>query len=61
MADASGLGGENEPALTVRQLKARLTRYGYAIVEVGQFQVVIGVFERVATKPRRMRKEVKPS
>jgi hypothetical protein len=68
MADATGLGSENEPALTPRQLKARLVRdvdagnrYGYAIVEVGQFQVVIGVFERVTPKARRARKEVRPS
>ena len=43
--DATGLGGESEPALTRDQF-AKLVRpgYGYAIIEAGQFQVKIGVF-----------------
>lgn len=49
--DKSGFGAENEPALTLRAFKARVSdafwkgdRFGYAIIEEGQFQVVVGVF-----------------
>lgn len=45
--DSSGWGAQNEPALTfgefVQVVKAN-PDYRYAIVEAGQFQVVIGVF-----------------
>ena len=55
-ADATGMGGETEPALTIGQLTIRVLeirdsyeelglQVGFAIVETGQFQVVIGVFE----------------
>ena len=51
--DTSGLGSENEPALTTGQFKEKLLElhnandgYGYAIVEEGQFQVYVGVFEK---------------
>jgi len=44
-ADKSGLGTDDEPALSTRQLKARLrVGYGYAIIEEGQFQVYLGEF-----------------
>jgi hypothetical protein len=66
LCDSSGLGADYEPALSIRQLKAKLsahtasaTEYGYAVVEAGQFQVHLGVFERTArvraTRPRRSR------
>lgn len=43
--DASGFGGENEPALSVRQFANKLSPdFAYAIVEAGQFQVKIGVY-----------------
>jgi hypothetical protein len=49
MVDKSGFGSENEPALTVRQFALRLQHgKAYAIVEEGQFQVIIGVFEPAA-------------
>jgi hypothetical protein len=49
MVDKSGFGSENEPALTVRQFALRLQHgKAYAIVEEGQFQVVIGVFDHAA-------------
>lgn len=49
--DATGMGYESEPALTVRALKEKLKAglehgYGYAILEAGQFQVYVGVFKR---------------
>ena len=51
MADASGFGAEWEPALTPRQVRQwcaeRVSKdptAGFAIIEVGQFQVVIGYF-----------------
>jgi len=55
--DSSGFGGEGEPALTPGQLRARVKEimargdeegktYGFAITEVGQFQLYVGVFER---------------
>jgi hypothetical protein len=52
--DSSGFGAENESALTPKQLiKALLelydkdSGYGYAIIEVGQFQVYLGIFRRI--------------
>lgn len=52
--DKTGMGREDEPALTIHQLNCRLEQdtaaclgYGYAIVEEGEFQIVVGVFERV--------------
>jgi hypothetical protein len=49
--DKSGFGAEDEPALTVRGFQSWMARYddkpgiGWAIIEEGQFQVVIGRFE----------------
>jgi len=47
-----GMGSDNEPAMTVPQFIKSLSelwnkndKLGYAIVETGQFQVKIGVFE----------------
>jgi len=56
--DTSGFGGEGEMALSSRQLREELKRllavaakagdtYGFALVEVGQFQGYIGVFSKV--------------
>lgn len=53
-ADSSGFGAPDEPALTPAQLKDELRRLveahgsdvGFAIIEAGQFQVHIGVFDR---------------
>ena len=57
--DSSGFGGEHEPALTPRQfLEMAKPGYGYGIVEAGQFQVHIGVFETTGGKrvhPERVR------
>lgn len=45
--DASGFGRPGEPALTLREFIERLKPgLAYAIVEAGQFQVKIGVFEK---------------
>jgi hypothetical protein len=55
-ADATGWGAEDEPALTVGQLETKINEIraaydedgngvGFGIVEVGQFQVYVGVFE----------------
>ena len=45
--DKSGLGRRDEPALTFVQFLATVeVGYGYAIIEEGQFQVVIGKFTR---------------
>ncbi len=58
--DSSGFGAPDEPALTVDQLRAKLRELhaaepglGYAITEVGQFQVYLGVFERVQPRAKR--------
>ena len=46
--DSSGCGATDEPALTSEQFIAELkVGYGYAITEVGQFQVYIGEFKKV--------------
>ena len=49
--DSSGMGGEDEAALSVRQLRTKLLErvkadetYGFAITEAGQFQVYLGVY-----------------
>jgi hypothetical protein len=43
--DSSGLGADDEPALSVNQLLARLRPgYAYAIIEAGQFQLYLGEF-----------------
>lgn len=55
MADTSGFGSPDEPADTPEQLRERIERelrenpdaaIGWAIIEVGQFQVVIGQFRK---------------
>lgn len=46
--DSSGFGREDEPALTIEQLLDKLqSGKGYAITEVGQFQLYVGEFEKV--------------
>ena len=45
MVDSSGFGGTDEPALTFEQFVGRVVpRRGYAIIEEGQFQVIVGEF-----------------
>lgn len=45
--DATSLSGEDEIAMSVEEFaKWLVPNYGYAIVEEGQFQVTIGVFEK---------------
>lgn len=58
--DHSGWGAPNEPALTLDQFKAELNRriredatIGYAIVEVGPFQLYIGTFKRKGKRARK--------
>jgi len=47
--DSSGFGSRNEPALTYEQLIETLeVGKGYAIIEVGQFQVYVGVFDKAS-------------
>ena len=51
--DASGFGEEGEPALTFDEFIALASAnpgLGWAIVEQGQFQVVIGAFRKNARK-----------
>lgn len=46
--DNSGFGSEGEPALTIGQFLAKVkSGLGYAVVEEGQFQIYIGVFEKI--------------
>jgi len=59
MVDHSGFGTPGERADTPEQFRARLLRLyradptlGYGIVEVGQFQLFVGVFKRAA-RPRK--------
>jgi hypothetical protein len=47
--DSSGFGSEGEPALTIWAFKAYVQEhlnqaYHYAVIESGEFQVVVGVF-----------------
>jgi hypothetical protein len=55
--DSSGFSGENEPALTLGQLKEKMKDcisagniFGYGIVECGQFQLHLGVYQKKSTK-----------
>ena len=50
-----GMGSENEPAMTINQFIHSLSeiwnknkRLGFGIVETGQFQVKIGIFQKAA-------------
>ena len=47
--DSSGFGETGEAALTIRQFIGKIKgSHGYAITEVGQFQVYIGEYEKEA-------------
>jgi hypothetical protein len=51
MVDSSGFGAPGEGALTFQEFAEYIQRhpgYGYGILEAGQFQVCIGVFEKIA-------------
>ena len=46
---SSGFSGKNEPALAfdeIVDLVMAMPKVGWAIVEAGQFQVVVGAFRR---------------
>jgi hypothetical protein len=64
--DKSGLGGENEPAMTLGKLVSWVQHhvdrgYGYGLTSEGQFQVYVGVFEPLeGTKVRRKRRLANP-
>ena len=46
--DNSGFGSEGEAALTPGQFLAKVEKgKGYAVIEQGQFQVYIGVFDAI--------------
>ena len=46
--DSSGLGAEDEPALTIdRFIKCLKPGRGYAVIEAGQFQVIVGEFKKL--------------
>lgn len=46
--DNSGLGASDEPALTFVQFLGKVKQgYGYAIGEVGQFQLYINEYKRI--------------
>lgn len=45
--DSSGFGGVAEAALTIDQFHHRIKAgFGYGVVDAGQFQVHVGVFEK---------------
>lgn len=45
--DKTGLGRDWEPALTAKALKERIkVGMGYAIIQEGEFQAVVGEFEK---------------
>ena len=58
LVDATGMGLESEPVLTIPALKHKISdliiegkEYGYAIISCGQFRVVVGVFEKLTPTP----------
>jgi len=45
--DHSGFGRPGEPALTIKEFHATIKAgLGYGVVEAGQFQLFVGVFEK---------------
>jgi hypothetical protein len=56
LVDSSGFGGRGELAMTVSQFAEFVQRhpgYGYGIIEAGQFQIVLGVYQvKANTKVR---------
>ena len=47
--DKTGMGDDDEPALTTRQFIDRLVvGHGYALTEEGQFQVYVGEYVRLS-------------
>jgi len=52
--DSSGFGSESEPAMTFgafcKKVRERGPGYAYAITEVGQFQVYVGVYVKGGNK-----------
>lgn len=47
--DKSGWGSDSEPALSSGQFMAKVKEgLGYALIQEGQFQVYIGVFEKTS-------------
>ncbi len=60
LCDKTGWGTEHERALTLSELKAKLTEhmnqgnpYSYATIEEGQFQIVLGVFQKRTKKKKK--------
>lgn len=61
--DKSGWGAPGELALTIRQLQDKMLEYhragktyGYGMIEEGQFQCYVGVFEQVVKITKKTRK-----
>ncbi len=56
LVDKTGFGLEREPALTIqglmRWIRSMGPGHGYAIIEEGEFQVVVGRFEPTGRGPR---------
>lgn len=53
LVDNSGFGQDDEPALTIEQFyKEILAGRGYGVIDAGQFQVQVGVFERGKFVPK---------
>ena len=58
--DSSGWGREDEPALTIDQFDVVVQEHvgaGWAVTEAGQFQVVVGRFEKTAEHPTKRRQD----
>ncbi len=57
LVDKTGMGSEDEPALTICGLLAWVREhgpgFGYAIISEGQFQVVVGRFQYVNGRGRK--------
>ncbi|KKN02463.1 hypothetical protein LCGC14_1117400 [marine sediment metagenome] len=46
--DSNGLGSDYDPALSIDQFYDKVKAgFGYATTDAGQFQVHVGVFERI--------------
>jgi len=57
--DSSGLGRDDEPALSFQQFEAKVREYlakdgvyGFAVTEAEQFQVYVGVYRKIEPRKR---------
>jgi hypothetical protein len=59
--DKFGIGGDGLAMSSEDLIKTLKAGYGYAIIEEGEFQLVVGEFKQVEKPKRRTQKEINPT